>query len=195
MTYYYRQRFRFYPTEIRDITIAIAVLIFAFSLVMGGVRHFYMYIPISAISVLTGFFLHEMAHKYLAFRFGFPAAFRAWFQGLAIAILTSFFGFLFAAPGAVVVYGYPSKRENGIISAAGPITNITVGVTLLFLSVFTMPPYSYILQYVAYFNLFLAFFNLLPIPPMDGTKIISWNPGVYALLLVISIGGILFFFF
>ena len=48
---------------------------------------------------------------------------------LVLAILMSFFGFIFAAPGAVVIkasYIHPSK--NGKISLAGPLTNIILAL-------------------------------------------------------------------
>ena len=194
--YYPRPRFRFYPREIIDITAALAVLIIALSMIMGGsggMENVLEFLPISALAVLTGFFLHEMSHKYMAFRYGYPAAFQAWYVGLGIALFSAFVGFLFAAPGAVMVYGYPSKRENGIISAAGPAMNLTLGFSLLAMGLF-LPHYAFALWYVAYFNFFLALFNLLPIPPMDGTKIIPWNIGVYSLLLVGSIIGVVIFY-
>ncbi len=195
MTYYYlRPRFRFYPREVRDILLAVAILILAFSLVMGGIAHFVEFIPVATLAVLTGFFLHEMAHKYMAFRYGFPAAFQAWFIGLVIALAMSPLGFLFAAPGAVVIHGMPSKRENGIISAVGPLTNLVLGFSLLSVALFSPPGLVFYLVYVAYFNVFLAFFNLLPIPPMDGTKILAWNPVVYAILLIASLGGMAVFY-
>ncbi len=194
MRYYHRARFKIYPREIFDILVALAVLIFSLSVIMGGgIEHFTSYLIVSSLAVITGFFLHEMSHKYMAFRYGFPAAFQAWYIGLGIALFSAFMGFLFAAPGAVMVYGYPSKRENGIISAAGPSTNIILGFSLLAAG-YLFPQFSFALWYVAYFNFFLAFFNLLPIPPMDGTKIIPWNIKAYILLMVGSITGIALFY-
>jgi len=197
MKYYYmKPKFRFYPREIIDIGAALAVLIIALSMIMSGsgsMSRVLVFVPISTLAVLTGFFLHEMSHKYTAFKYGYPAAFQAWYIGLGIALFSAFVGFLFAAPGAVMVYGYPSKRENGIISAAGPAMNLILGFSLLITGLF-LPQYAFTLWYVAYFNFFLALFNLLPIPPMDGTKIISWNIAVYVLLLVGSVIGVVIFY-
>ncbi len=182
-------KFRFYTKEIIDILAALGVLIVSMAFILGG-REFIHYLPVAALAVITGFFIHEMAHKYMAFRYGYPAAFRAWYTGLLIALVSSLVGFLFAAPGAVMVYGMPTKRENGIISAAGPIVNITLGFTLIVLIFFVPAGVGAWLFYVAYFNFFLAFFNLLPIPPMDGTKIITWKPVLYAVLMAVSIAGV-----
>ena len=39
---------------------------------------------------------------------------------------------------------------------------------------------------LGYMNAFLALFNMLPIPPLDGSKIYKWNPAVYIMMLVAS---------
>ncbi len=189
MMYNAHLKFRFYKKEVLDIILAVGVLTFAMALLMGG-SHLIAYLPAAALAVLTGFFIHEMAHKYMAFKYGFPAAFQAWYMGLLIAFVSAFVGFIFAAPGAVMVYGYPAKRENGIISAAGPVMNLLMGFSLVIAVFFLPPTIGAWLFYTAYFNFFLAFFNLIPIPPMDGTKIISWNIKIYAILMILSIVGV-----
>ncbi len=200
MTYpYIRPRFRFYRDEIKDIFLAIAVLTLAFAILISpfprGPLSLFDFI-VAFIAVLTAFFLHEMAHKYMAFKYGYPAAFRAWKTGLVIALLSSFIGFLFAAPGAVYIYGYPSREENGKISAAGPTTNIIGGYAFLLIALFLnsylgyVSILSFILIYIASLNFFLAFFNILPIGPMDGLKILNWNVLFFILLFILSIGGL-----
>ncbi len=196
MRSYIQPKFRFYPKELVDLTAAIIILTFSMSILLGGL-HFSslpLTLSIGFIAVITGFMTHEIFHKYFAFRFGYPAAFKAWYIGLLIALFSSFFGFLFAAPGAVVVYGYPTKRENGIISAVGPTSNIIMGFTFMAFSIFIPGLAGLILMYIAFFNLFLAFFNLLPIPPLDGLKILSWNVSVYVSLLILSVIGLVFLY-
>ena len=196
----YSGNFRFYPEEKRDIALALLILTFAFYILISRYLLFHGIINLldlltAFLAVLIAFFLHEMAHKYVAFKYGYPAAFRAWKMGLLIAFLSSFMGFLFAAPGAVYVYGFPSKDENGKISAAGPITNIIAGFSLLG-AAFIMP-FHYLFAmfaYIASLNFFLAFFNLLPIGPMDGVKILNWNIYIYIVLLVLSIAGFASFY-
>ncbi len=200
MNYYYqRPKFRFYPEEKRDIPLALGVLTVAFWILMsGGVRfsHLSLISFLTALlSVLIAFFLHEMAHKYVAMRYGYPAAFRAWKMGLLIALFSSFVGFLFAAPGAVYIYGYPSIKENGKISAAGPITNIIAGYSLLIGALLTpYYPTVVVMLQISYLNFFLAFFNLLPIGPMDGVKIMRWNLPVYIALFALAILGVGLFY-
>jgi Zn-dependent protease len=195
MRYGYGIKFRFYPKEKIDIIIAFLVLTFSFYILISRSNLFHGIISgydllTSFLSVLIAFFMHEMAHKYVAFKYGYPAAFKAWKIGLLIAFLSSFFGFLFAAPGAVYVYGYPSKSENGKISAAGPITNLIAGF-ILFAFLFFLPlNIGKMLYSIAYLNFFLAFFNILPIGPMDGLKVLSWNLPIYIFLLGASVAGV-----
>ncbi len=104
--------------------------------------------------------------------------------GLMLALLVSLVGFVFAAPGAVYIMGSVSSKENGKISLAGPLINIIIATLCLpfvFIFVFIIPA-GYILNFVFvvyWVNSFLALFNLLPIYPLDGSKVFRWNLGIY----------------
>jgi len=139
---------------------------------------------ISLFAVGAGFVLHELAHRYMAIRYGCHAEFRMWSMGLVIALAAAFFiGFIFAAPGAVYIYGrYVSLKQNGIISAAGPATNILIGVFALSLLLAFNPAgiIFNILFYTFWINFILAMFNLLPIFILDGSKVFKWSPVVWA---------------
>lgn len=133
-------------------------------------------------SVGVGFVLHEMAHKATANFFGIPAEFRMWKEGLLLMLLTSLVGFVFAAPGAVYILANRLKKEeNALISLAGPATNMVLGSMFVLLALF-FPLTLYdvkVFLWGAKINYFLAFFNLLPIFPLDGSKVISWNALVW----------------
>ena len=80
--------------------------------------------PVWLIGVGPAFLLHEIGHKLAARRYGCWAEFRADPKGLQFGILLAFaIGFLFMAPGAVMVAGLVSRRQNGHIAVAGPLTN------------------------------------------------------------------------
>lgn len=147
-------------------------------------------IPVTLVAVGFGFVLHELAHKFVAIKYGFYAEYRLWVEGLVLAIVTAAFGFVFAAPGAVYIHGqYISKEENGKISIAGPLTNIALAV-IFFVSI-QFVSFSPILALVCSLgftiNSFLAFFNLLPIGILDGAKVLKWNPVIW-----VAITGIAF---
>src|SRR2546426_3366956 len=125
----------------------------------------------------------------VAIRRGYLAHFRLWIWGLVltISIVTiSGGGLVFGAPGAVYIspsaagfYGYNSSRgssdpeeDNMIISAAGP--GINLGFAIGFLALLFSVPVGF-LYTVAFFGLLLnvglGSFNMLPVPPLDGSKI------------------------
>lgn len=187
----------FTKKEVRDILIATLVLTIAFKFAFSGLYNtdalvFIIYIILSFLAVVTGFLGHEMMHKITAFRHNYYAEFIRWDMGLLLALVTSFFGIVFAAPGATTIYGYVDKDTYGKISAAGPIYNLFVGI--LFLSV-SLVSYLHILIFVAEINFWLGFFNLLPIPPLDGSKIYRWNMPLYIILMGASLILVLQFIF
>lgn len=89
---------------------------------------------IALFTVGIGFLIHEVAHKYLAQKYKCFAEFRADNKMLVIAIISSFFGFLFAAPGGVIINGLIDKRKYALIAGAGPLMNIIISFVFLGLS-------------------------------------------------------------
>ncbi|MFQ6136045.1 MAG: site-2 protease family protein [Candidatus Hydrothermarchaeales archaeon] len=137
------------------------------------------------ISIGVSFIAHELAHKYIAQRYGCWAEFRMWETGLTLAFLMAItLKFVFAAPGAVYISsGFLgiSKKENGLISVAGPTTNLILA--LLFLPLVNLSGFLGTLGYFGFFvNAWLAFFNLIPFPPLDGSKVMAWSPRIWALV-------------
>ena len=83
--------------------------------------------PLVLIAIGPAFVLHEIGHKIIAKKNGCWAEFRADPRGLQFGIALSFFlGFLFMAPGAVMVAGLVTRRQNGHIAVAGPLTNFSL---------------------------------------------------------------------
>jgi len=184
--------FKFSKTEIEDLLISWLTISIVFAIVLGGgvfssQKYFLEKLFISGITVGIAFLAHELAHKFVAQRYGFWAEFRKFDFGLMIALFFSLFGFVFAAPGAVMIFAPFSNREqNGKIALAGPLTNVILGILCLALA-----KISPLFSFGARINLFLAFFNLLPFPPLDGSKVFLWSPLIWG----ISIGAPLVFQF
>lgn len=83
--------------------------------------------PVWMVGVGPAFLLHEIGHKLVAKRHGCWAEFRADPKGLQWGIGIAFLiGFLFMAPGAVMVAGLVTRRQNGHIAVAGPLTNFAL---------------------------------------------------------------------
>ena len=151
----------------------------------------------SVASVGSGVGLHEVMHKVVAERYGHWAEFRYSLQGLAMAFVFAFLGFIFGAPGATYISGAVTPKQNSRISAAGPLTNVVLGVAFLGL-VIALSPAAYmgtaagllyiLFAIVASVNLILAAFNMIPIMPLDGAKVWQWNKGTWAVILVLALG-------
>jgi len=185
----------FSKDELRDIVISLAVVIFIFTY-----PHF-QFIWLASLVILVAFLFHELAHRYLARRFGLVAKYKMWPEGILFSLLFSLFGFKFVAPGAVVIYPYRFGRwghrvkhvtvnEMGLIALSGPAVNLIFAVFFMaipgyfsFISQMNVPLY---LQ-PHFINAWLAFFNLLPIPPLDGSKVMRWKPWFWAFIFVVSI--------
>lgn len=182
--------------EMRDLVISWLTISVAFALIYTRFDQ----LPIldafvmTSLAVGTGFILHELAHKYVAIHYGAHAEFRMWPAGLVIALaMALLIGMVFAAPGAVYVMGNVSRKRNAIISIAGPITNVLLSGLFLLLNVAISDPFlSVAFALASSVNLWLAFFNMIPIFPLDGSKVFSWNPLVWAALFI-PLGALIFF--
>ena len=182
--------------EIRDITISVLVLTAAFTIIFYDWKLFSndaalntaYWIIASFLMVILSFMLHELGHKFTAQKLGAWSEYRMYPLGLGLCLIMSVFGFLFAAPGAVYIRGYITDEMNGRISVMGPAVNIIISVTSLVLCVATGNGLASDLFFLlGYMNAFLAAFNLLPIPPLDGSKILKWNPAVYIMTAVAAV--------
>ena len=184
--------------EAVQILISVIAISLALAISQGGFGLFTSFQGLKALTILlalftltvgTGFILHEMAHKLVAIQYGAYARFQMWTQGLLLMLALSFLGFVFAAPGAVYIYSQNiSRKENGIISVAGPVTNIVLAFVFMALAVFA-PVYTSntnIWFIGFYVNSFLAFFNMLPIFPLDGSKVLAWNAVVWVAVTVVA---------
>ena len=193
--------FKFTASEIRDLIIAFIVISLCFAIVNAGrdVNAILNILPIVMVGVGAGFILHELGHKFVSMKYGYWAEFKLWPQGLLLALITSFFGFVFAAPGAVYTYAnYMTDEINGKISIAGPIVNIALALVFLAIATAVYPSVfssdtSLLIFYISAvgysINSFLAVFNLLPIGNLDGSKVLSWNIGIW--LVTIAVAGVL----
>jgi Zn-dependent protease len=187
-----------------------------------------------AIMLLVGFPVHEFAHALAAYRLGDstaklfgrltlnPVAHFDPLGGilLAVSFIGSGFGFGWAKPTPVNPANLAGgRRGEAMVAAAGPISNLVLAAAaalplrfILNTNLATEVPelIILILGLFVYINLVLMIFNLLPIPPLDGSKVLfaflpprlawQWRPvleqyGFILLLLLFflppgnSIGG------
>ncbi len=99
-------------------------------------------------------------------------------------------GILFAAPGAVQIFGpHITKKQYGKIAASGPVMNLFLAFA--FMPLLTDTGFLYdIGRLGVIINLLLAGFNMLPISVLDGRKVLAWSPFVYiGLFMTIIVVG------
>lgn len=177
------------------------------------IQMLYMLIPIIlALSV------HECAHAFVADKMGDPTA---RISGRMTMDPTShvdilgflallFFGFGWAKPVPINPMNF-KKRKLGMIlvSLAGPLSNLILAIIFSILYKFVAPMFDilalyYILQYGVIINISLMIFNLIPVPPLDGSKILAsllpykyeakfyeYERYLYIILIVLLITGVI----
>lgn len=187
--------FGFSSVELRDLAISVFVLALAFSSWNIAL------LPLTLFIIVVAFAAHEIiGHKLIAQHFGYFAEYRMWTYGLVLALVSSLFGFIFAAPGAVYIspvrkkfafrVAHITKRESGIISLGGPAVNIALGFAMI-AAAFALPALSGLFQTAAQISFWLALFNLIPLPPLDGSKVLEWSKPAWILAGILAVTGFL----
>lgn len=138
-------------------------------------------------AIVIGLTFHEYAHAWAADKLGDPTARHMGRLTLnpvshvdPIGMIMLFFaGFGWAKPVPVTPYKLTGnmRRSMMLVSVAGPATNIIIAIvaSMLFglMATFGSQPLIDIMHRMIQINVILAVFNMLPIPPLDGSKILS----------------------
>lgn len=181
------------------------------------------HLPFVLLVLIIAFTIHEFAHAYSAYKFGDPTAYQMGRVTLNPMVHLDIFGTLlfliagfgWAKPVLVNRSRFKNPRLMGIVvSAVGPLSNLVaafIGVVFFYvfyhfgwLNNMSSGGASAILIFLAYlitFNLVLFLFNLIPLPPLDGYRILhdvlpfqanqtmqkieQWAPIIFLLLVFI----------
>jgi Zn-dependent protease len=137
--------------------------------------------------------LHEIAHGFVAEKLGDPTARIAGrltlnplphidpIMSIAVPLLLIFSGspLIFGAAKPVPVNPLmlrDGRKDIALVALAGPLTNLAlacIGAILLHIVGLSSPDITAVLLLVIKFNLALGFLNLIPVPPLDGSKFFS----------------------
>lgn len=130
-----------------------------------------------SVAVITpAIVLHEFGHKFVAMAYGLQAVFHAAYFWLFLGVLMKFVGFVFFIPAYVSFSASATPLQSAAISFAGPAVNL-----LLWVGAWMFLKYKgkrlKRTTYAALFltqrvNMFMFFFNMIPIPPFDGGAVI-----------------------
>jgi len=180
--------------EVVDLAISWLVISLCFSArgIYNDATRFSTLFASSLIAVGLGFLLHELMHRTVAKSFACHAEYRMWPLGLLLALalaMVSRGSLIFAAPGAVYIVPlayspYISseqlRRIYGLIALAGPMANLVLALVFYLVLGLSLHPFMDFTAVVGLrVNLWLAAFNLLPIPPLDGVNVVRWSPVIW----------------
>lgn len=170
---------------------------------------------LSIVILIFSIIIHEIAHGFMADRLGDPTA---RLQGrltlnpikhidpvgsIIVPLITSLSGFTFgwAKPVEYNPYNLKNKRQGEfLIALAGPLSNLLLAVIFGLIiriasaGATTITPFIEICSYIVIINLVLAIFNLIPLPPLDGSKLLfAWLPQQYSKLrMILETYGMIF---
>ena len=151
-------------------------------------------LAIIAIPIIIAITLHEAAHGWVAWKCGDDTAYRlgrVTFNPLrhidplgtiilpALLVFTTGFMFGYAKPVPVNFRRLRNpRRDMVLVAAAGPATNLLIAIAsailLRFVPISPSPTsivVATMLQYSIFFNVILAIFNMIPLPPLDGGRV------------------------
>jgi Zn-dependent protease len=144
------------------------------------------------VIIIFSIMIHEVAHGSVAYYLGDTTArdsqrlnlnplnhldpFGSFLLPIILLMINSPFIVGWAKPVPVDFYNLSDKRWGALkVSLAGPVSNLLIAIIfgLFFRIPFNFNPNFYLfLQLVVFYNIILAVFNLMPIPPLDGSHIL-----------------------
>lgn len=145
------------------------------------------HIALSLPAIIIGLTFHEYAHGWVAYRLGDSTAEahgRLTINPVAHVdplgfIMLLLAGFGWAKPVPVNPYNFKGDIKKGmmLVSLAGPATNFILAIaSAVVWGMFAglrLPYFNEIMSSMLWINVVLAIFNLIPIPPLDGSKILA----------------------
>jgi Zn-dependent protease len=172
------------------------------------------------LMIIPSAIIHEYFHGWVAYQFGDPTpkyegrltlnplAHLDYWGTILMPVLfflatNGSFIFAYAKPVPINPLNFRHRYALPLVALAGPLANLlTASVFALLSRIFPYTNFGEILSIIIYTNILLAVFNLLPIPPLDGSKILfyffppSWFPfrffleqfGFFLLLVFLLIG-------
>jgi Zn-dependent protease len=127
--------------------------------------------------------IHELGHKFVGIALGYASFFHIWWFGLLIGVALRVIGspFLLLAPGYVSISA-TNPIHLGLIAFAGPFVNLVLFLVALIVlkNKKRMKRKEFVFWHLTkLINMWLFIFNMIPIPPLDGSKVFGALLGLF----------------
>ena len=163
-----------------------------------GLFNFFNAILIVALSILV----HDAGQRIWGLAIGFRIEYKVFTSGLIVALLVAFVSngnIWLVIPGSFMLHHMAGHRlgffrygvnivGQGMVALAGPLATITLLIFLKIISAFVTTP---LLEKAILFNVIYAITSMLPIPPLDGSKIYFGSRMIYAFVLPFVIASVI----
>jgi len=193
----------------RNINEAVSFILAILSLAIVYIRPSYissnpiLFVLIPIATATIAIVPHEIAHRQSARNYGCASRFVLSFKGFLATLLINLIssitgiGFVVFASGYTAImcrFGLLSQDLEGKTALAGPVTNLAIAlISFIVVNSVPLPPLAQIFLLELFsFNSWVAFFNLIPVPPLDGFKVLRWNRMVW--LVAVAFAFFLTFF-
>lgn len=145
------------------------------------------------ISGLTGV-IHEIAHRYYAYRYKAVAEYKFWSIGTVTMLFTVLaFSVPFGQPARTLVdyNGEMGKHKTGVIALAGPAVSLSLAIVFLLLLMYAG---SFTTLWKSGFTMCMlaCVYSLMPFEPMEGAKVLKWNKVAWAVTFLPALAFYLF---
>ena len=135
-------------------------------------------LKIAMLVAAPGVIIHELGHKFVGLAFGLKAVFEIWPTGMIIGIVMKLLNlpFMLIAPGYVNISGTTNPYIFALTAFAGPFVNLLLWIIPMLILDYSKNKYSertvMILIMTKELNKWMFLFNMIPIPPLDGSKVL-----------------------
>lgn len=169
-----------------------------------GIRNLFNALLIALLALLV----HASMQRIAALYIGFKAEYRNWLYGLIFSIVLAIVSrgeLLFLAPGGMIAYHMAGHRLGAfryginywgmsLCAMIGSLANLALAV--LFKVLLSLAPTNLLLKQAFIFNLLLAVFTMLPIPPLNGSHLFFVSRLTYAFSFtsIVAMAALLYFF-
>jgi len=203
-----KKYYKFTPNEISGLAISILVIAFIISFkewgaksfdFVEGIKNFFNAVLITALSILV----HDAGQRIWGLAIGYRIEFKMWSFGLILALIAAFIsnGSLWLIiPAGFMMHHIAGHRlgwfrydvnyfGQAMVALAGPLFSLMLIILLKIIGIFSA---SLLVQKAIMLNVVYAITSLLPIPPLDGSKIYFGSRMAYAFILpAMSVAAIL----